>query len=81
MKLLDYPEVTVTSLSPSLLKKIPVREKGQHLQIPVVAMVPAELMGSGLGHNDSFKGDYDIQTSEPSVIKKYGLEKLRFGDR
>ena len=80
MKLLDYPEITVTSLAPSLLKKIPLLEKGKHLQIPVVAMVPAELMGSGLGHNDSFKGDYDIQTSEPSVIKKYGLEKLRFGD-
>lgn len=80
LKLLDYPEIKVTSLAPSLLKKIPIKEKGKHLQIPVVAMVPAELMGSGLGHNDSFKGDYDIQTSEPSVIKKYGLEKLRFGD-
>ncbi len=81
MQLLDYPEVKVTSLDPQLLKKIPIKEKSNAtLQVPVVAMVPAELMGSGLGHNDSFKGDYDIQTSEPSVITKYGLEKLRFGD-
>lgn len=92
LKLLDYPEVTITSLDPKLLKKIPIQtikrrrslaraqQAAPLLQIPVVATVPAELMGSGLGHNDSFKGDYDIQTSDPSVLKKYGLENLRFGD-
>jgi len=80
LKLLDYPEISVSGLDPKLLKKLPVRASKDHLSVPVVAMVPAELMGSGLGHNDSFKGDYDIQTSDASVIKKYGLEKLRFGD-
>ena len=72
-------------VDPKLLKKIPIqplkRANGRSpLQVPVVAMVPAELMGSGLGHNDSFKGDYDIQTSDPSVLKKYHLETLCFGD-
>lgn len=80
LKLLDYPEVTVTGLDPKLLRKIPIRSSKRSLAVPVVATVPAELMGSGLGHNDSFKGDYDIQTSDPSVLKKYHLEKLRFGD-
>lgn len=80
LKLLDYPEISVTGLDPRLLKKIPIKTKQKSLQVPVVAMVPAELMGSGLGHNDSFKGDYDIQTSDPSVLKKYKLENLRFGD-
>ncbi len=80
LKLLNYPDVTLMGLAPDLLKKIPLKEKGKTLCVPVVAMVPAELMGSGMGHNDSFKGDYDIQTSDPSVLKKYGLEKLRFGD-
>ncbi|MDO8461785.1 MAG: DUF4438 domain-containing protein [Deltaproteobacteria bacterium] len=80
LKLLDYPEITVTGLDPKLLKKIPIRSNKRSLTVPVVAMVPAELMGSGMGHNDSFKGDYDIQTSDPSVLKKYDLEKLRFGD-
>jgi hypothetical protein len=84
LKLTDYPEITVTGLDPKLLKKIPIRPVGasaaRSLQIPVVATVPAELMGSGLGHNDSFKGDYDIQTSDPSVLKKHKLENLRFGD-
>lgn len=80
LKLLDYPEISVTGLDPRLLKKIPIKTKQKSLQVPVIAMVPAELMGSGLGHNDSFKGDYDIQTSDPSVLKKYKLESLRFGD-
>lgn len=80
LKLTDFPEVTVTGLDPKLLKKLPIRTRGKSLLVPVVATVPAELMGSGLGHNDSFKGDYDIQTSDPTVLKKYHLEGLRFGD-
>jgi hypothetical protein len=80
LKLLDYPEISVSGLDPKLLKKIPIRASKKDLSVPVVATVPAELMGSGLGHNDSFKGDYDIQTGDPSVIKKYALGNLRFGD-
>lgn len=80
LKLLDYPEISVSGLDPKLLQKLPIRAGKGELSVPVVAMVPAELMGSGLGHNDTFKGDYDIQTGDAGVIKKYGLEKLRFGD-
>ncbi|MBI4412536.1 MAG: DUF4438 domain-containing protein [Deltaproteobacteria bacterium] len=80
LKLVDYPDITITGLDPELLKKIPIKTKSKSISVPVVATVPAELMGSGLGHNDSFKGDYDIQTSDPSVLKKYRLEGLRFGD-
>ncbi len=80
LKLPDFPEVTVTGLDPGALKKIGLRVRSKSLVAPVAAVVPAELMGSGLGHNDSFKGDYDIQTSDPSVLKRHRLEGLRFGD-
>ncbi len=80
LKLLDFPQVALSGLDPKVLNKMKILNSGKRLKVPVAALVPAELMGSGLGHNDSFKGDYDIQTSDPSVIKKYGLEKLRFGD-
>lgn len=80
LKLIDYPAITLTGLDPRLLHKIPIKTKTKHLVVPVVATAPAQLMGSGLGHNDSFKGDYDIQTSDFKVIKKNGLDKLRFGD-
>ncbi len=53
---------------------------GERIEVPVVAIVPGKLMGSGLGHNDIFKGDYDIQTSDREAIKKYKLDKLRLGD-
>ena len=80
LKLIDYPTITLTSLSPKLLHKIPVKAGKDFISVPVVAHAPASLMGSGLGHNDSFKGDYDIQTSDPQIIKKYNLDKLRYGD-
>lgn len=80
LKLLDYPDIVASGLDPKLLHKIPIKTSGTSLKVPVVACVPAELMGSGLGHNDSFKGDYDIQTSDAGVVKKHHLEKLRYGD-
>lgn len=80
LKLQDFPGIHLSSLSPDLLHKIPLKPSGKKLKVPVVACVPAELMGSGLGHNDTFKGDYDIQTSDRSVILKHGLDKLKFGD-
>lgn len=81
LKLLDHPEIAVYSLSPELLDKIPMRDLGAgRLEVPVTATVPAVLMGSGLGHQDSFKSDYDIQTSDREAIRELGLEGLRFGD-
>lgn len=80
LQLLDYPGIAVTSMDPDLLKKIPIKASAKRLKIPVTTIVPAELMGSGMGHSDCFKGDYDIQTSDAAAVKKYGLDKMRLGD-
>ena len=37
-------------------------------------------MGSGLGRNNSVKGDYDIQMSDPAAVRRHRLDRLRFGD-
>ncbi len=37
-------------------------------------------MGSGLGSNHSYSGDYDIQMFDKKIVKKFGLDTLRFGD-
>jgi len=37
-------------------------------------------MGAGLGAIHSSKGDYDIMTSDPESVKKYRLDKIKFGD-
>jgi hypothetical protein len=43
-------------------------------------MVPAAIMGSGLGTNQVNSGDYDIQLFDSTIVTQYGLESLRFGD-
>lgn len=80
LALLDYPGIKLSSCSPRLLEKIPLKTKGNKLQVPVTACVPAKLMGSGLGHNDVFKGDYDIQTSDTESLEEFGLTDLKLGD-
>lgn len=81
LRLLDSPDIHCFSLDPTLFAKLGVRPGGDGgLEIPVAAIVPGKLMGSGLGHSDIFKGDYDIQTSDMAAIREHQLDRLRFGD-
>lgn len=80
LKLLDYPDIAVYNLDPNLLKKMGIKSKGKKIQVPVTAKIPAELMGSGTGSLMMTSGDYDIMTTDKKFIKKYGIDKLRFGD-
>ena len=68
------------SIDPNLFEKLGVTEKNGKLQVPVVAKVPAYLMGSGTGSTNAYSGDYDIMTADKEEIKRLGLDKLRFGD-
>ena len=80
LKLLDAPEVFVYNLDPRVLKPWDVSISSGKLEVPVTMTVPSSLMGSGLGHGDPGTGDYDITTQDPKAVKRYGLDKLRFGD-
>ncbi|MBI5756076.1 MAG: DUF4438 domain-containing protein [Nitrospirae bacterium] len=81
LSLIDYPEIKIFSLDPAVLKKMGIVAAADgKIDVPVTAIVPGMLMGSGLGHNDVYKGDYDIQTSDSEAIKKYKLDRLRLGD-
>lgn len=81
LELTDFPQVKVFSLDPGILSKIGLEggENGK-LKIGVTHIVPAELMGSGLGSNQVQSGDYDIQLFDDESVEKYGLRNLRFGD-
>ena len=81
LELPEFPEVKVMNISPDLLRKMKLRKgaKGK-LRIPIAAKVPAKIMGSGLGKQHTFRGDYDIQLFDEKTVRQYGLEKLRFGD-
>lgn len=81
LKLLDFPEIKVYNLDPAVLHKMPIRvAAGKKLEVGVTTIVPAELMGSGLGHNNIGTGDYDIMTHDSDAVKKYKLDRLSFGD-
>ena len=81
LKIDEAPNVAVYNLDPRVLKVWGIRLlRGAVLEVPVVLEVPSAIMGSGLGHPDPGTGDYDITTQDPKVVKRYGLDHLRFGD-
>lgn len=79
-KLLDYPDIQIMNLDPSLFNAIPFKEEDQALYVPVVTTIPAFLMGSGLGSTTMMNGDYDIMTQDKEANERYGINQLRFGD-
>lgn len=84
MRLLNIDGVTVMNMSPALMKALNDAGMGVtingSLRIPVTHRVPAKIMGSGLGINHVYTGDYDINLFDQEVIKKHKLNTLRFGD-
>ena len=80
LRLLDFPEITVSNASPELLARWRVRAQGGRIVAPVTHTVPAVAMGSGLGKNTVWRGDYDIQLFDPEIRRRHRLDQLRFGD-
>ena len=80
LEIIDWPEVKVFNIDPELLEKIPIEEKNGKLIFPVKAVIPAQLMGSGIGASNPIGTDYDINTYDMDEIKKYKLDELKIGD-
>lgn len=80
LKLLDYPDIKLMNLDPRLLEALDPKPNGDRLEISVTHRVPAAIMGSGLGADQTYSGDYDIQLFDENVRKQYGLDDLRLGD-
>ena len=80
LKLLDFPDIKVLNMDPRLLEVWKLKPSGDKLEVAVTHIVPAAIMGSGLGANQVNSGDYDIQLFDEKVVEQYGLENLRIGD-
>jgi hypothetical protein len=80
LKLLDMPEVKVFNVSPDFLEALNPEIKNGKLEIPVTHMVPAAVMGSGLGRNHVSSGDYDITMFCQDTCEEHGLKDIRLGD-
>lgn len=80
LKLTEFPDIKVLNIDPRFLEALKPEAAGEKLEIPVTHIIPAAIMGSGLGANHAYSGDYDIQLFDEKVIEQYGLEDLRLGD-
>lgn len=80
LEVVNYPSIKVMNIDPQLFMSIDIAEKDGKLEVPVARMVPAAIMGSGLGHNQVYTGDYDIQLFDEGTVLGYDLNSLRFGD-
>jgi hypothetical protein len=80
LKIIGWEDIFVCNIDPGLLEKLNIEEKDGKLVVPVVAEVPAHLMGSGIGSTQVVRGDYDIMTADAKELEAYGLQNLRLGD-
>jgi hypothetical protein len=76
----DAAEVQLKSISPALLDALEVESsESAEVVVPVMAEVPALLMGAGSGLT-SEAGCVQIQTDDADAILEHGLDGLRLGD-
>lgn len=75
-----FEDVKLMSIDPNLFERLGVVVEADQLVVPVAAVIPQHLMGSGVGAPYAQRGDYDLITSDREEIAALGLDKLRFGD-
>lgn len=84
MELLNIEGVKAMNMSPQLMDALTKAGMGitpdGRLRIAVALTIPAKIMGSGIGMDHAYSGDYDIQLFDEETVGKYGLDRLRFGD-
>lgn len=80
LRLPDHPRIELMNCAPGLLSRWGIAERDGQLHVPVTHLIPARLMGSGLGKNTAWRGDYDIQLADRAARERYRLGSLRFGD-
>ncbi len=82
LKMTDFIKIKVMNLDPDLFRHIEITgdEKTGKIDVPVTHVLPAAIMGSGLGRITCQAGDYDIQMFDEEIVDKHKLNDMRFGD-
>jgi hypothetical protein len=80
LRLRDFSNVNVTNCAPGLLRRWAPKPRGDALEVRVTHLLPAAILGSGLGKNNVLRGDVDIQLFDATTRRRHGLGTLRFGD-
>lgn len=76
----DYPSIKMFNIDPLLLDKLDIIQHELALDVAVSKVLPAHLLGAGIGSANIQTGDYDIMLHDKSQNEKYGLNDLRYGD-
>ena len=80
MKLLDFPGVLVKKAGPNLLAAWGLEKSSSgRLRVPVVATIPAHIMGSGAELTPEFV-DQDLMTGDRAALAEHGIDQLKLGD-
>lgn len=80
LRLLDFPGVLVKKAGPNLIDAWGLRAGADgRLQVPVVATIPAHIMGSGAELTPEFV-DQDLMTGDRAALAEHGIDQLRLGD-
>jgi hypothetical protein len=80
LELEDLDTVEAINVSPELIEAMDLIIDDDALKVPVTHRIPAKIMGSGLGADNTNRGDYDIQMFDDDVVEEHDLDELRFGD-
>lgn len=80
LRLLDFPSVLVKKAGPNLIDAWGLRRSpAGKLQVPVVATIPAHIMGSGAELTPEFV-DQDLMTGDRAALAEHGIDNLKLGD-
>lgn len=80
LRLPEHPRIELLNAAPALLERWGIDERDGQIHVPVTHLVPSRIMGSGLGKNTAWRGDYDIQLADRDTRHRHRLGSLRFGD-
>lgn len=80
LRLLDFPSVLVKKAGPNLIEALGLRRSpAGRLQVPVVATIPAHILGSGAELTPEFV-DQDLMTGDRDALAELGIDQLKLGD-
>jgi hypothetical protein len=80
LRLEEFDGLRVMNLDPGLLGKMTVESVKGKIEVGVSHVIPATMMGSGIGKVHAHSGDYDIQLLDKKSVARFGLGDIRLGD-